>query len=113
MGTTTQQIIEQASAWSRLGYSSASAATQMAKYSSMFKTISPGMDLDSATDGLVSVMKAFKIGEDDVSEVVDGIMSKINIVGNTRALSNNDIVEFLTRSSSAMAEDSFYEDSGI
>ena len=104
MGTTTQQIIEQASAWSRLGYSSASAATQMAKYSSMFKTISPGMDLDSATDGLVSVMKAFKIGEDDVSEVVDGIMSKINIVGNTRALSNNDIVEFLTRSSSAMAE---------
>ena len=75
----------------------------MAKYSSMFKTISPGMDLDSATDGLVSVMKAFKIGTEDVSEVVDGIMSKINIVGNTQALNNADIVEFLTKSSSAMA----------
>ena len=75
----------------------------MAQYSSMFKTISPGMDLDSATDGLVSVMKAFKIGTEDVSEVVDGIMSKINIVGNTQALNNADIVEFLTKSSSAMA----------
>ena len=39
----------------------------MAEYSSMFATISPGMDLDSATDGLVSVMKAFKIGAEDGS----------------------------------------------
>lgn len=104
MGVTTQQIIEQASAWSRLGYSSAEAATQMAKYSSMFAMISPGMDIDSATDGLVSVMKAFKIGAEDVNDVVDGIMSKVNVIGNTRALSNSDIVEFLTRSSAAMAE---------
>ncbi len=104
MGVSTKQVIEQASAWSRLGYSSAEEATKMAEYSSMFATISPGMDLDSATDGLVSVMKAFKIGANDVSEVVDGIMSKINIVGNTRALSNSDIVSFLTRSSAAMAE---------
>ena len=104
MGTTTQAIIEQASASSRLGYSSQEAATKMAEYSSMFATISPGMDIDSATDGLVSVMKAFKIGAEDVDDVVDGIMSKINIIGNTRALNNSDIVEFLTRSSSAMAE---------
>ncbi len=104
MGVTTQEIIQQAAAWSRLGFSTADAATKMAKYSSMFATISPGMDLDSATDGLVSVMKAFKIGLDDTDEVVDGIMSKINIIGNTQALNNSDIVEFLTRSSSAMAE---------
>lgn len=31
-------------------------------------------------------------------------MSKINIIGNTRALNNSDIVAFLTRSSAAMAE---------
>lgn len=75
----------------------------MAKYSAMSKMISPGMNMDSATDGLVSVMKAFKIGADDVNEVVDGIMSKINIIGNSKALDNSDIIEFLTRSSSAMA----------
>lgn len=104
MGTTTQAIIEQASAWSRLGFNTADVATKMAKYSSMFATISPGMDLDSATDGLVSVMKAFKIGLEDTDEVVDGIMSKINIIGNTQAVNNGDIVDFLRRSSSAMAE---------
>lgn len=104
MSVTTKQIIEQAAAWSRLGFNTADAATKMAKYSSMFQMISPGMDLDSATDGLVSVMKAFKIGLEDTDEVVDGIMSKINIIGNTQALNNSDIVDFLTRSSSAMAE---------
>lgn len=104
MGVTTKEIIEQAAAWSRLGFNTADAATKMAKYSSMFATISPGMDLDSATDGLVSVMKAFKIGLEDTDEVVDGIMSKINIIGNTQAVNNGDIVDFLRRSSSAMAE---------
>lgn len=104
MGVGTKAIIEQASAWSRLGYSSKDAATKMAKYSAMFTTISPGMNLDDATDGLVSVMKAFNIGNENVDDVVDGIMSKINIIGNTQAVDNSDIVNFLTRSSSAMAE---------
>ncbi|MBD5551977.1 MAG: phage tail tape measure protein [Lachnospiraceae bacterium] len=104
MGVTTKEIIEQASAWSRLGFNTSDAAAKMAKYSSMFATISPGMDLNSAADGLVSVMKAFKIGLEDTDEVIDGIMSKINIIGNTQAVSNSDIVDFLTQSSSTMAE---------
>lgn len=104
MGVTTNEILTQASAWSRLGFSTAEQATQMAKYSSMFKMISPGMDINTSTDGLVSIMKAFKIGLDDVDDVVDGIMSKVNIIGNTRAVDNSDIITFLTRSSAAMAE---------
>lgn len=104
LGVTTKEIIAQASAWSRLGFSTKEQSSKMAEYSAMFKNISPGMNMDTATDGLVSVMKAFKIGLDDVDDVVDGIMSKINIVGNTRAVSNSDIVDFLTRSSAAMAE---------
>lgn len=50
----------------------------MAKNSAIFKTISPGMDLDTATDGLVSMMKAFDI---EANDVLDGIMSKVNIIG--------------------------------
>lgn len=103
-GITTKEIIEQAATWARLGFSTADAATKMAKYSSMFAMISPGMDLDSATDGLASVMKAFKIGLEDTDDVVDGIMSKINIIGNTQAVNNADIIDFLRHSSSAMAE---------
>ena len=93
MGVTTEEIINQASAWSRLGFSSGEAATKMAKYSSMFASISPGMDVDKATNGLVSIMKAFDIGNDNPDDVLDEIMSKVNIIGN-----------MLTKSSSAMKE---------
>ena len=51
MGVTTKEIIDQASAWSRLGYSSKEAATEMAKLSSQFASISPGMDVDTAQEG--------------------------------------------------------------
>ena len=78
MGVTTQEIIEQASAWSRLGYSSAEAATQMAQLSSQFASISPGMETSDAQEGLVSIMKAWDIGVDDVKSE---IMDKINILG--------------------------------
>lgn len=62
------------------------------------------MDVDKATDGLVSIMKAFDIGNDNPDEVLDGIMSKINIIGNTAATSNDEIVTMLEKSSSAMKE---------
>ena len=103
-GVTTKEILEQAAVWSRLGFSTADATAKMAKYSSMFAVISPGMSIDSATDGLATVMKAFKIGLQDADEVVDGIISKINIIGSTHTVNNSDIVSFLTSSSHAMSE---------
>ena len=72
----------------------------MAKLSSQFASISPGMDTDTATDGLVSSMKAFGIGVEDVQRE---IMDNINRIGNTAATSNSEIVDMLTRSSAAMA----------
>ena len=99
-GVTTKEIISSAADWSRLGYSLNDSKT-MAQVSSIFKSISPGMDIDTATNGLVSTMKAYGI---EANDALDGIASKINAIGNSQALSNSDIVDFLTRSSSAMAE---------
>lgn len=104
MGVSTKEIIAQAAAWSRLGFNTADAAVTIAKYASMLAAISPGMNLDTAANGLISVMKAFNIGLDDTDDVVDGILSKINIIGNTKVVNNTDIVDFLIRSASAMAE---------
>lgn len=100
MGTSTEQIISQAAAWSRLGYSSKESATEMAALSSQFAAISPGMSLDDATDNLVSTMKAFHIA---VNNVESDIMDPINRLGNTMATSNSEIGEMLKRSSAAMA----------
>lgn len=98
-GATTQQVIQGAADWSRLGYSLKDSET-MSKLSSMFTSISPGLSYDEATSGLVSVMKAFDISAEDA---LDGIMSKINIVGNSFAVSNKDIMEGLKRTSASMA----------
>ncbi len=101
LGVTTKEIIEQGSAWARLGYSSKDAMETMAQMSSMFAAISPGMSTEQATDSLVSIMKAFDIAPENV---LDGILSKVNIIGNTAATSNDEIVEMLEKSSSAMKE---------
>lgn len=99
LGVTTKEIISQASEWSRLGYSIKDAQT-MSKNSAILEAISPDLSIQKATDGLVSTLKAFRLEADDS---LDGIISKINIIGNTQAVSNGDIVDILTRSSSAMA----------
>lgn len=88
----------------------------MAKLSSQFASISPGMDTDEAQQGLVSIMKAWDI---DPNDVKSQIMDKINILGNTMAESNQDIVEGMERSAAALAavgtstEDAFAMFSGI
>ena len=81
------------------GYNTQEASTKMAELSSKFKAISPGMDLENATDGLVSTMQAFHIKVEDAERE---IMDSINRVGNTMATSNDEIVEMLKRSSAAM-----------
>lgn len=100
MGVTTQAIIDQASAWSRLGYSTKEQSETMAKLSSQFASISPGMDTDNAQQGLVSIMKAWDIGYQDVKSQ---IMDDINALGNSLALNNQDIVDGMERSAAALA----------
>lgn len=100
LGVSTKEVVQAAADWSRLGYSIKDAET-MAKTSSIFASISPGMDIQTATDGLVSTMKAFGIEAEDT---LDGVASKINAIGNTQAVTNEDIVNILTRSSAAMKE---------
>lgn len=100
MGVTTQEIIEQSAAWSRLGFSSAEAATKMAQLSSKFASISPGMSTDQAQSGMVSIIKAWGL---DVDEVEREVMDNINTLGNNFAESNLDIIEGMQRSAAALA----------
>lgn len=101
MGVTTAEIIKQGAAFSRLGYSSNETMKKMAEMSAMFAAISPDMNTEQAQDGLVSIIKAFDI---DPEDVLDGVLSKVNAIGNTAATSNGEIVEMLKRSSAAMRE---------
>lgn len=99
LNSTTEAVISQTAEWARLGYSMQDAA-KLAENAMVFAAVSPGMDQSAATDGLVSIIKAYGI---EVEDTMDGIISKVNDIGNKFAVSNADIVEVLTRSSSAMA----------
>ena len=65
----------------------------------IFAAISPGMEQERAMDGLVSVIKGYRL---EVDQVMDK-MSEINEIGNRFAVNNSDLVEGLVRSSSAMS----------
>lgn len=99
LNATTEAVISQTAEWARLGYSLKD-ASKLAENAMIFAAVSPGMDQTAATDGLVSIIKAYGI---EVEDTLDGIISKVNDIGNKFAVSNADIVEALTRSSSAMA----------
>jgi TP901 family phage tail tape measure protein len=99
LGVTTQAVVEATSAWSRMGYS-IKEASKLAEVSAIFSNISEDMNIEESTQTLVSILKAFKI---DVNDSLDGIVSKVNEVGNKFALTNKDIADILSRSSSAMS----------
>lgn len=100
MGVTTQEIIEQASAWSRLGFSSKEQAETMSLLSSKFASISPGMSTEEAQTGLVSLIKAWDI---DVKDVERELMDNINTLGNKFALSNKDIIDGMERAGATLS----------
>lgn len=100
LGVTTKDIIQSAADWSRMGFSDKVGAETMARLSAQFAAISPGVDIETASTGLLSTMKAYGI---EVEDVLDGIMSKINIVGNTAGTSNEQILSGLSNSAAAMA----------
>lgn len=107
LGVTTQALIAQTAEWARLGYTLKD-AEKMAENSAIFTAISPELNMEESTDGLISIMKAFGYEAD---YMLDGVISKINKIGNEMAVSNKDLVEVMTRSSAAMsaANNSFEE----
>lgn len=72
----------------------------MAKLSSQFASISPGMTVNEAQEGLVSIIKTWGINVDDVEREV---MDNINQLGNRFAESNIDLVNGMKRAAAALA----------
>lgn len=79
LGITTEEVISLASSWSRLGYGASGVVEDMTKLSAEFAAISPGMTVDEAQEGMVSVMKAY--GIEDATEIRREIMDNINALG--------------------------------
>lgn len=85
MGATTAAVIEQTTAWARLGYSIEEAG-RLAENSILLSVVG-NMDIDRATTALVSTLKAFNIEVENAVTVID----MVNEVGRNIApyVSNN------------------------
>lgn len=99
LGSSTELVISHTAAWAQMGLAIKD-ATEAAKTTAIFKTISPEMTDEDAETSLISTMKAYDI---EVEDMLDKIASKINIVGNNLASTNSDIANILQRSASAMS----------
>ncbi|MCI8307571.1 MAG: phage tail tape measure protein, partial [Lachnospiraceae bacterium] len=100
LGTSTQEIMSQTNKWARLGYS-IKEASALAKNAVILNSISPGLDMDDAAESLSAALQSFRLDADDA---LDGIISKINVIGHSGLINNSGIADILNSTSAAMSE---------
>lgn len=96
LGITISDLVEGTATFAKLGYSLKEAQT-LGKVASVYSNVGD-LDINTANEHLVSVLKAFKIEGKDAIKVVD----KLNELGNKYAVSSAGLGESLKRSSVAM-----------
>lgn len=96
LGATTEKVIEQATAWARLGYSIQN-ASHLAEESIILSVVG-NMQIDRATTNLVATLRGFNYEVKESRDIID----MVNEVGNRYAISQEEITEILKRSSAAM-----------
>ena len=97
LGSTMQQVIDATTDFSRLGYN-LKEASELANYALMYSNVGD-LDINTATDDIVSSMKAFNITAEDSIKIVD----TFNTLGNKYALASADVGQGLRESASALA----------
>lgn len=100
LGQTTKSIIEMTAAWAQMDYT-LKESQKLTEDSSKFATISPEMNPETAQEGMVSAIKAYKI---DANNALDEVGSKVNTLGNEFAVTNSDMIEVIKRSGAALSD---------
>lgn len=98
LGSSVTDLVNATSTFSRLGYS-LNEAQNLGEVATLYKNVGDGIDISTASESIVSTLKAFKIEANDAI----GIIDKLNEVGNNFAISSGGIGEALLRSASAMS----------
>lgn len=96
IGSTGREIVNSAADWTKLGYS-IKEASELAKNSALYANVGD-MEIDVATEHMVSTLKAFNIEAKNSIDIVD----KFNHVGNNYAITSAGIGEALERSASSL-----------
>ena len=98
LGASVSDVINATATFARLGESLPD-AEELGKVATLYKNVGDGIDITTASEDIISTMRAFKIEASDAITIVD----KLNEVGNSFAISSGGIGEALKRSASALA----------
>ena len=96
IGSTGKEIVNSAADWEKLGYAIED-ASELAKNSALYSNVGD-MDIDTATEHMISTLKAFNIEAKDSISIVD----KFNEVGNSYAITSEGIGAALERSAASL-----------
>ena len=110
IASTNKELLNSSADFLRLGYS-LDQANDLAKNATLFVNVGDGVDITSATEDMITAMKAFDIQAEDSIKIVDDY----NQIGNKYALSATDIGEAMKRSASALetGNNTFEESIGL
>ena len=97
IASTNKELLNSSADFLRLGYS-LDEASDLAKNATLFVNVGDGVDINTATEDMITAMKAFDIQAKDSIKIVDSY----NQIGNKFALSATDIGEAMKRSASAL-----------
>lgn len=96
LGSTISDVIKVTSDWARLGYN-VDEAEELARVTTLFKTVGDNMSAEDASSYLVSSLQGFQKGADEAIDIVD----KYNEVANNFAIDTAGIGEALQRSAAS------------
>lgn len=96
IGSTGVEIINSAADWEKLGYAIED-ASELAKNSALYSNVGD-MEIDVATEHMISTLKAFNIEAKDSIAIVD----KFNHIGNNYAITSEGIGAALERSAASL-----------
>lgn len=97
LGASISDVINATSTFSRAGYNLPD-AEELGKIATLYKNVGDGITIDSASESIISVMKAFNIE----AENSIGIIDRINEVSNRAAIDSGGLGLALQRVASAM-----------
>jgi TP901 family phage tail tape measure protein len=97
IGSTGKEIVNSAAAWEKLGYAIKD-ASELAKNSALYSNVGD-MDINTATEHMVSTLKAYKEFDAQSSSL---IVDKFNEIGNNYAITSEGIGAALERSAATL-----------
>ena len=97
LGSSITDVINQTADWARLGYN-VDEAEKLARVTTLFQTVGDNMTAETASEAMISTLKAYSISVDESERIVD----QYNEIANNFAIDTAGLADSITRAGAAL-----------